>query len=366
MAFSTIFWAVVLAAYANAHTRFTTLHINGQSQGDGVCIRQDQNPDTTTNYVPSITGPEMACGVDGTIANPSTCNVNAGDQISLEHRAWPDASQPGAIDVSHKGNTAVYMKKINSQSDEVTGNGWFKIYWDGYDIATSEWGTDHMNANNGLVTTNIPTDLAAGTYLVRSEVLALQEIGEPQFYIGCAQIQLSGSGSAVPSDTATIPGYVDMSTPDMNVNIYESFTFTEYGPTLYGLGGSGTSVANAIATTPTTANSSAGPKIMGTAVVTTSASMSSPTASSSTSYGEATKDSTPKSDDDESSDNTSPEQSSWKSWSAVAEDNSDNIVDDSDANDDYSSSGWQSSKHRWADWNDGDQRAARSVRTIAV
>ena len=227
-----------LSGLAIAHTRFTTLHINGQSQGDGVCIRQDQDPGTTTNFVPSITGPEMACGIDGSIANPSTCSAKAGDQISLEHRMWPDASQPGAIDVSHKGNTAIYMKKISSQADDVTGGGWFKILWDGYDASSGQWGTDRMNANNGLVSTTIPNDLASGNYLIRSEVLALQELGNPQMYIGCAQIELSGSGSVNPSDTVVIPGYIDASTPAMNVNIYESFTFTEYGPKAYGSGGS--------------------------------------------------------------------------------------------------------------------------------
>lgn len=261
---------VALLPLSEAHTRFTTLHINGQSQGDGVCIRQDQNPGTTTNFVPSITGSEMACGVDGDMANPTTCPVVAGDQISLEHRMWPDASQPGAIDVSHKGNTAIYMKKVNSDNHEVTGNGWFKIYWDGYDSTTGEWGTDHMNANNGLVTTTVPADLTAGNYLIRSEVLALQEVGDPQFYVGCAQVQLSGTGSAIPSNTANIPGYIDMSTPAMNVNIYESFTFGEFGPQVYGSAGSNansTSISTGVAGTPTATSTSTASKTSSTANV---------------------------------------------------------------------------------------------------
>lgn len=360
MTLSTIILAAVLTACANAHTRFTTLHINGQSQGDGVCIRQDQDPGTTTNYVPSITGPEMACGIDGTIANPSTCNANAGDQISLEHREWPDASQPGAIDVSHKGNTAVYMKKINSESDEVTGSGWFKIYFDGYDTATGEWGTDHMNANNGLVTTNIPSDLAAGSYLIRSEVLALQEVGEPQFYIGCAQIQLSGSGSAVPSDTATIPGYVDMSTPDMNVNIYESFTFTEYGPVVYG---SGSGATNATSTSNTANSSLSSSKTGPTSLATPSPPITSSTTSTSSSQAAST-DEGDSTDNDDSSNDLSSGQNSWTAWISIASTSTD-ITGDSDdqSTDEKAASGW---KHRWAEWNNAAKRAARSVQRSAA
>ena len=172
---------------------------------------------------------------------------------------WPDGSQPGAIDVSHKGNTAVYMKKIASGSDEVTGDSWFKIYWDGYDTSTGTWGTDNMNANNGLVTTKIPSDLADSEYLVRSEVLALQEVGDPQMYIGCAQVQLSGSGTAVPGDTASTPGYIDSSTPAIHVNIYESFTFQEYGPTIYGLGGASGNESSSATASATSGKSSGSP-----------------------------------------------------------------------------------------------------------
>ena len=228
---------------ALAHTRFTTLHINGVSQGDGTCIRQDQDVGTTTNFVDSITGPDMACGKDGEIAVPNTCNLNAGDTISLEHRMWPDASQPGAIDISHKGNTAVYMKKMSTMNDAVGGDGWFKIYWDGYNTGSGQWGTDNMNNGNGMVSTSIPIDLAPGQYLVRSEVLALQVVGSPQMYVGCAQVNVAGSGNTIPADTTSIPGYINMSTSAMTVNIYESFTFSEYGPKLYGNGTSSASQA---------------------------------------------------------------------------------------------------------------------------
>lgn len=292
----------------------------------------------------------MACGVDGSIANPSTCSANAGDQISLEHREWPDASRPGAIDVSHKGNTAIYMKKISSQSDEVTSDGWFKIYFDGYDSSTGEWGTDHMNSNGGLVTTTIPSDLASGNYLVRSEVLALQEVGEPQMYIGCAQISLSGTGSAVPADTATIPGYIDMSTPAMTVNIYESFKFTEYGPKLYGSGGNG----NGTVTTSTASRATSSSK--GGLASSSSSGISSTSTTSSVSN---------------SINNVA---STTNSGAGAAYDDVDKAMNDDDTisevgqDDDGSSGHYHQGGHRsgsnwrrWSAWNHGGRRASRSI-----
>ena len=61
----TILTTLALTLRTHAHTRFTTLHINGVALGDGVCIRQDLDPGTTTNFVPSITGPKWPAASAG-------------------------------------------------------------------------------------------------------------------------------------------------------------------------------------------------------------------------------------------------------------------------------------------------------------
>ncbi len=54
-------------------------------------------------------------------------------------REWADGSQPGSIDISHKGPCAVYMKAVQSAiSDPGNGAGWFKIWDSGYDSTTSQ------------------------------------------------------------------------------------------------------------------------------------------------------------------------------------------------------------------------------------
>ena len=172
-------------------------------------------------------------------------SVNAGDGLVLEWRDWPDASQPGSIDPSHKGPCAVYMKKVDNSaaSNNAAGNGWFKIMEDGYDSTAGKWCTEKLNPNDGHLAATIPKDLAAGYYLVRPELLALHQAdktpADPQFYVGCAQIFLSSSGSAVPPNTVSIPGYVSMSTPAMTFNIYDQpmkLPFPDFGPPVYTAG----------------------------------------------------------------------------------------------------------------------------------
>jgi len=246
----------VLLPVISAHTRFTTLFINNQSQGDGTCIRMDPDPSTTTGFISGLDSPDMACGVGGSTPVNRTCTAAAGDSISLLHRSWADGAQPGSIDPSHKGSTAVYLKKMggtdatNPFSTDAAGDGWAKIAYDGF--SDGSWGTEKMIASDGIVSSTIPSDLAPGYYLLRSEVLAMQNVVDgdppkvnPQFYAGCAQVYIDGTGSGEPSDTASIPGYVDESTPAMGYNIYKQFPpaqpFEEFGPAVYESGsGSGT------------------------------------------------------------------------------------------------------------------------------
>lgn len=84
---------------------------------------------------------------------------------------------------------------------------------------------------------NVPKTLAAGNYLVRHELLALHQALNPQFYAECAQIQVTGSGSAQPSGDylATIPGYASQNDPGIMVNTYsdKSTTYTPPGPKVW-------------------------------------------------------------------------------------------------------------------------------------
>jgi len=84
------------------------------------------------------------------------------------------------------------------------------------------------------------TDISA--YLVRHEILALHQRGKPQAYPVCFQAQLSGTGTARPTDTAKFPDAYNINPEFKNYNVFDmsqdhsQFIFP--GPPVYG-GGAG-------------------------------------------------------------------------------------------------------------------------------
>jgi hypothetical protein len=242
MRFTLSFFTVV--GLTAAHTTFTNFFINGQPQGDGVCVRMSLTPQNATSPLPNITAPEMACGVDGNMGVARVCPAPAGSVMTFEFREWPDASHPGSIDSSHKGPIAVYMKQVAdpTANGTATGNGWFKIFDADFDNSTQKWATETLIANNGHLSVTLPTDVPQGYYLVRTELLALHEASatppDPQFYVGCAQIFLQSNGTTNPLSQVTIPGYIDMTTNNaaMTFNIYKTplaLPYPMFGPPVY-------------------------------------------------------------------------------------------------------------------------------------
>lgn len=120
------------------------------------------------------------------------------------------------------------MKKVNDMfSDSASGPGWFKIWEDGFHADTRKWCVDTLIENNGLLSVTLPSGLPAGSYLIRPEILALQQAyrGDPQFYQGCGQIAIqSGPGGDlnIPLDKmVSIPGYLSPDDPGLTFNLYE-------------------------------------------------------------------------------------------------------------------------------------------------
>jgi hypothetical protein len=89
-------------------------------------------------------------------------------------------------------------------SDYLGGGDWFKVY----ELSTSsitdaglQWGTYVDNAGIHNFTFALPDNLPSGNYLMRAEHIALHaagSVGGAQFYMGCAQLAVSGSGFRAP------------------------------------------------------------------------------------------------------------------------------------------------------------------------
>ncbi|MCJ1313348.1 hypothetical protein MMC25_007026 [Agyrium rufum] len=236
--------AVASLRLAAAHTTMTDFYVDGTPMGAGTCVRMNNNIQEATFPISSVTSDDMACGVNGQNAAARVCSANAGSTLTFEYRSWPDGTRPGSIDASHKGPCAVYMKSVSSATanDTAVGPGWFKIFAQDYDETSSQWCTEKIIANNGLLSFILPSNLPAGYNLVRSELLALQQAdkspADPQFYVGCAQIFLNSTGSSIPQDTVEIPGYINMETnaAALTFSIYDQpmkLPYPMFGPPIY-------------------------------------------------------------------------------------------------------------------------------------
>lgn len=183
-------------------------------------------------------------GRDGNTAVPYVCPASGGSTITFIYREHPGGEKTGVIAEGHKGPCSVYLKKVDDMfNDSAAGDGWFKIWEDGYDVKNDKWCTDTLIENNGLLSVKLPSGLPAGYYLARPELIALHAVAEdndPQFYHGCAQIFIENGPEGpleIPEEySVSIPGYIQADHPGINFNIYYPTPLPEYpipGPKVY-------------------------------------------------------------------------------------------------------------------------------------
>jgi hypothetical protein len=85
-----------------------------------------------------------------------------------------------------------------------------------------------MKAGNSGVSYTIPQCIKPGYYLVRHETIALHAAtGYPgaQFYPGCHQLKVTGSGSTTPSNLVSFPGAYASSDPGVTYNPYQGESY---------------------------------------------------------------------------------------------------------------------------------------------
>ncbi|ORY61448.1 glycoside hydrolase family 61 protein [Pseudomassariella vexata] len=219
-------WLTALAfgLSAEAHCIIQKVTVNGADQGSLVGLRapNDNNP------VYDVSSSDIICQKQGSTSN-KLINVAAGDKLGFwaQHviggaQFQGDADNP--IAKSHKGPITVWLAKVDDAvSASKTGQKWFKVWEDTFNTGTKQWGVDNMIAQNGWINFQLPSCIASGQYLMRVEILALHSAKSPmgaQFYISCAQLQVTGSGSFSPSSTVSFPGAYQPNDPSIVINIY--------------------------------------------------------------------------------------------------------------------------------------------------
>ncbi|KAF2827397.1 endoglucanase II [Ophiobolus disseminans] len=221
------FTAVVAAlpALSSAHTIAQRVRVNGQDQGltNGIRTAQSNNP------ISNVNDNNIACnfGFKSPVSS-QVIAVKAGDKVGVNWghiiggaQSANDADHP--IAKSHKGPTQFYMAKVdNAASASTSGQKWFKVFEDGLD-GSGNWGVDRMIANQGWVDFTMPSCIAPGQYLLRAEIIALHSASKSmgvQFYMGCAQINVSSSGTKT-GTTVSFPGAYQQNDAGILVSIYD-------------------------------------------------------------------------------------------------------------------------------------------------
>jgi len=174
--------------------------------------------------VTDVTSDDITCNVNGNKvpSGVNTTAANAGDNITVQ---WDSSSHPGPI--QH------YLFGPVDDASEAAGVGsWFKI--DEFVQDNGTWANAIMEQNNMTYSFNLPADLASGEYLLRSEMLALhgsQSLGGAQWYIGCAQLKITGTAGDSCTPSIQLPGAYEANATDIYIaNFYDGFNISTYVP----------------------------------------------------------------------------------------------------------------------------------------
>ncbi|KAF2651521.1 lytic polysaccharide monooxygenase [Lophiostoma macrostomum CBS 122681] len=236
MKFSTSLAIAAAASSASAHTIFVSL--NGGAIGDGVRVPSYDGLKPSLQPITEVTSNDIACngGPNPTTATSKVITVQAGSTAKLTWRHSLTSGSGDVIDASHKGPVMAYMKKVSDATkDSGVGNGWFKIAEDGFD--GTKWGVDRLIAAAGVQTITIPSCIAPGQYLLRGELIALhgaQTAKGAQFYMECAQINVTGGSASKTPATVSLPGAYSANDKGILFNLYGGAkTYTPPGPSVF-------------------------------------------------------------------------------------------------------------------------------------
>ncbi|KAF9880509.1 putative glycosyl hydrolase family 61 [Colletotrichum karsti] len=241
-----------LAATASGHTIFQKVSVNGVDQGalKGVRATSSNNP------IQNVNDGGFACNNNIQHKDNNIISIPAGAKVG----AWWGHIIGGAqgsndpdhpIAASHKGPIIVYLAKVdNAASTGTSGLKWFKVAEAG--LSGSTWAVDTLISNAGWHYFNLPPCVAAGDYLMRVEIIALHSAssqGAAQFYMGCAQIRVTGSGTNAGSNTVSFPGAYSATHPGILISIYDNTgkptnggkAYSIPGPTVITCSGGGSS-----------------------------------------------------------------------------------------------------------------------------
>jgi lytic cellulose monooxygenase (C1-hydroxylating) len=154
--------------------------------------------------VTDVLDPSITCGLD---AQPPELKAvaRAGSEVSVQ---W------SGIVRMHQGPVMSYLGPLASPNQKPQQIKFFKVSDAGYDKSKRQWANEDLIKKNYTDTFKIPSDIKPGSYVLRTELLALHGnsmsseptlYSGPQFYTHCFNVDITGSGTNVP-EGVTFPG----------------------------------------------------------------------------------------------------------------------------------------------------------------
>ncbi|KAJ8597521.1 glycoside hydrolase family 61 protein [Rhizopogon salebrosus TDB-379] len=188
-----------------------------------------------TNFpVMGTSNPYINCGPDAQFAS-QVGNANPGSRLQL---LWVGGTDGSYNWLHNIGPLMHYMTMCEGSCSTYNSTyaEWFKISELGLESDGKTWYQDILTSR-APVNVTIPSTLAPGQYLLRSEIISLHDAlteGGAQFYPACVQLNVGGDQTQGPtsSEECTFPGcYSDTDAGILTPNIFNPpIEYTFPGP----------------------------------------------------------------------------------------------------------------------------------------
>ncbi|KAJ7101358.1 glycosyl hydrolase family 61-domain-containing protein [Mycena belliarum] len=200
--------AAALLAEVSAHYTFPQLIVGGVNSSAWQYVRETNNWQDL-NPLTDVSTTDVRCYSSAESGTSSTMSVAAGSTVGFTVDGNP-------ANTYHPGVLNVYMAKAPAGTDVASWDGsgevWFKIY----EIPAVTDGLSEVNFP-------IPSETPSGQYLIRVEHIALHvasSFGGAQFYIACAQVEVTNGGTGTPGPLVEFPGEYTGNEPGILIDIY--------------------------------------------------------------------------------------------------------------------------------------------------
>lgn len=231
---ASLFLLTAVTIPVQSHWTYDRIIVNGEVIGEPYqYIRKSNNSNTPLQNVNST---DMRCnsgGASGVALKTQTLIVSAGSELGFGIAAT----------FGHPGPQQVYLSKAPGKAEEYDGDGdWAKIYTLTYSLNASYGASDGLlkwaTYKAQTFRFKVPECTPPGEYLLRAEGLALHaahKANNAQFYVGCAQIRVTGNGEGVLGPMIKLPGgYQWNSTGVLIPEFWSKITnYTAPGPKLW-------------------------------------------------------------------------------------------------------------------------------------